>query len=43
MTKESVIPAADDMISNLKKYARGMQIILDGAQAATGQTPKEVI
>src|SRR6266513_797430 len=43
MTKESVIPAADDMISALKKYARGMQIILDGAQAATGQTPKEVI
>jgi polyhydroxyalkanoate synthase len=43
MTKESIIPAADDMISALKKYARGMQIILDGAQAATGQTPKEVI
>jgi len=27
----------------LKKYVKGMQIILDGAKASTGQTPKEVI
>ena len=30
----------DDM---LKKYVKGMQIILDGAKASTGQTPKEII
>src|SRR5579859_1430193 len=27
----------------LKKYKTGMQIILEGAQAPTGQTPKEII
>src|SRR2546425_8123955 len=43
MTKESATPTADDMTVALKKYAKGIQIILDGAQAPTGQTPKEVI
>jgi len=36
-------PSTTSMVSALKKYAKGMHIILDGAQAATGQTPKEVI
>src|SRR5918998_3996781 len=27
----------------LDKYSRGMQIVLEGAQAETGQTPKEVV
>src|SRR5216683_5247736 len=43
MTKESATPTVDDMTVALKKYAKGIQIILDGAQAPTGQTPKEVI
>src|SRR5438876_11102828 len=43
MTKESATPSVDDMTVALKKYAKGIQIILDGAQAPTGQTPKEVI
>jgi polyhydroxyalkanoate synthase len=37
----SVIP--DEMESALKKYTSGMQIILEGARARTGQTPKEVV
>src|SRR3954470_3161375 len=41
MTKDT--PTVDDMAVALKKYAKGIQIILDGAQAPTGQTPKEVI
>src|SRR5205807_5567602 len=41
MTKDT--PSVDDMTVALKKYAKGIQIILDGAQAPTGQTPKEVI
>ncbi len=32
-----------DLDSTIKKYRRGMQIILEGAKADTGQTPKEVI
>src|SRR5438105_13177060 len=32
-----------DIPDALKKYATGMHIILDGAKASTGQTPKEVI
>lgn len=32
-----------DFDSTIKKYRRGMQIILEGAKADTGQTPKEVI
>jgi len=32
-----------DFESAIKKYRTGMQIILEGAKADTGQTPKEVI
>ncbi len=32
-----------DLEVTLKKYEAGMQIILEGARAETGQTPKEVI
>lgn len=32
-----------DSDTTIKKYRRGMQIILEGAKADTGQTPKEVI
>ena len=32
-----------DMARTLKKLQTGMQILLDGAKAETGQTPKEVI
>src|SRR6266516_768048 len=32
-----------DFDSTFKKYRTGMQIILEGAKAETGQTPKEVI
>src|SRR2546421_5876953 len=34
---------APDFESAFKKYRTGMQIILEGAEAETGQTPKEVI
>src|SRR6266568_8749457 len=43
MTKENAIPSASDLESAFKKYRTGMQIILEGARAETGQTPKEVI
>jgi polyhydroxyalkanoate synthase subunit PhaC len=43
MVTEKVEPPASDIGSAIKKYAKGMQIILDGAKAATGQTPKEII
>ncbi len=33
----------DEIEDALRKYKRGMQIILEGARADTGQTPKEVI
>jgi len=36
-------PDVTDLEIMLKKYVKGMQIILDGAKAATAQTPKEVI
>jgi polyhydroxyalkanoate synthase len=36
----SLVP---DFESAYKKYRTGMQIILEGAQAETGQTPKEVV
>ena len=32
-----------DIESNLKKYEAGLQIIVEGARADTGQTPKEII
>jgi polyhydroxyalkanoate synthase len=34
---------ATDFESAFKKYRTGMQIILEGAKAETGQTPKEVV
>ena len=40
---EENIPAELDFESAFKKYTTGMQIILEGAKAETGQTPKEVI
>ena len=43
MVKENIIPPVSDLESALKKYRTGMQIILEGAKAETGQTPKEVI
>src|SRR5713226_8668661 len=43
MVKEIAIPSVSDLESALKKYRTGMQIILEGAKAETGQTPKEVI
>src|SRR5437870_5159897 len=37
----NVSPA--DLDSAFKKYQAGMEIILEGARAQTGQTPKEVV
>ncbi len=36
-------PVTFDEERNFKKYKTGMQIILEGARAETGQTPKDVI
>ena len=41
MIQENTAPP--DMERTLKKLQTGMQILLDGAKAETGQTPKEVI
>jgi len=41
MVQENAVLTASE--SAFKKYMKGMQIILDGAKVATGQTPKEVI
>ena len=41
MVQENAVLTASE--SAFKKYMKGMQIILDGANVATGQTPKEVI
>ncbi|MDQ6660516.1 MAG: class III poly(R)-hydroxyalkanoic acid synthase subunit PhaC [Chloroflexota bacterium] len=43
MPKELPLPTAADLEEKLKKYKRGMQIMLEGAQAETGRTPKDVI
>ena len=43
MIEENIASSAPNMEQTLKKLQRGMQIMLDGAQAETGQTPKEVI
>jgi len=44
MTKElSTGSGIENTLSTLKKYETGMRILLEGAQANTGQTPKEVI
>jgi polyhydroxyalkanoate synthase subunit PhaC len=42
VTENSALPVYD-VESTLKKLKTGMKIILDGAKAETGQTPKEVI
>ncbi|GAC1344825.1 MAG: class III poly(R)-hydroxyalkanoic acid synthase subunit PhaC [Ktedonobacteraceae bacterium] len=41
MSKDNA--ASIDMGDTLKKYRAGLQIMLEGAKADTGQTPKEVI
>lgn len=41
MAKEGV--SSMDLETAFKKYREGMQIIVEGAEAETGQTPKEVI
>jgi polyhydroxyalkanoate synthase len=41
MSSENATPF--DIESSLKKYKAGMQIIIEGAKADTGQTPKEII
>ena len=41
MAKEGA--SSMDLEAAFKKYGEGMQIILEGARAETGQTPKEVI
>src|SRR5947209_17357043 len=43
MANENSMLSPEDMVQALKKYSAGMRIILDGARAPTGQTPKEVI
>ena len=43
MINGNSIPAMTDMETMLRKYRVGMQIVLEGAQAETGKTPKEII
>jgi polyhydroxyalkanoate synthase subunit PhaC len=43
MVTENAVPPGGDMVDALRKHLKGVQIILDGAKAATGQTPKEII
>jgi poly[(R)-3-hydroxyalkanoate] polymerase subunit PhaC len=43
MIKENSIPSVLDIETKMKKYRTGMQIMIEGAQAETGKTPKEVI
>lgn len=43
MTQANDVLPFFDIEGTLKKYKTGMQIILEGAQAPTGQTPKEII
>lgn len=43
MIKENSIPSVLDIETRMKKYRTGMQIMVEGAQAETGKTPKEVI
>lgn len=40
---QNTTPTHPDFESALNKYRMGMQIILEGAKAETGQTPKEVV
>ncbi len=43
MTNGMSIPAILDIEAKMKKYRTGMQIMVEGAQAETGKTPKEII
>jgi polyhydroxyalkanoate synthase len=43
MAIENIASPVNDIEGTLKKFKMGMRIILDGAKAETGQTPKEVI
>ena len=43
MNNTHAMPSAADLESVFQKYRKGMQIMLEGARAETGQTPKEVI
>ena len=43
MADKQSMPSAIDMLSFFQKHQTGMQIILEGAKAETGQSPKEVI
>ena len=41
MTERSVAPSGGEDLFD--KYAKGIRIIVEGAQIDTGQTPKEVV
>lgn len=43
MRDNVVIPSLSDIESTYEKYMEGMHILLEGAKAETGRTPKEVI
>src|SRR5258706_1246971 len=43
MAIENIASPVNDIESTLNKFKMGTRIILDGAKAQTGQTPKEVI
>ena len=43
MMNGSSMPGVLDIESKMKKYRTGMSIMLEGAQAETGKTPKEII
>src|SRR5690349_3346041 len=43
MSPNSAMPSGAELATVLKRYMVGMQILLEGAQAQTAQTPKEVI
>jgi hypothetical protein len=40
-SREGVVPS--DVENFFDKYSKGMRIVVEGAQADTGQTPKETI
>ena len=40
MVTEYVVSPGSEIVDAVKKHLKGMQIILDGAKTATGQTPK---
>jgi polyhydroxyalkanoate synthase len=43
MADEHITPSATETQDTLKKYQLGTRILLEGAQAQTGQSPKEII